>query len=90
MFIPIIAASINNVPDPHRGSTKVLPGLHGVKYIIPAASVSLIGALFAFSLYPLLCSATPVVSIVRVTLSLCINTYIGYFSLSSFINPVSI
>ena len=84
-----MAASIKRVPEPHIGSTKVLPGLQGTSSIIAAANVSLIGALFALSLYPLLWRAVPDVSIVKVTLSLCINTYIGYFSLSSFNNPVS-
>ena len=84
-----MAASISIVPDPHIGSTNILPGFHGTKLIIPAANVSLIGALFAFSLYPLLWSASPVVSIDIVTLSLCKNTYIGYFSLSSFNIPLS-
>ena len=31
IFIPIMAASISIVPDPHIGSTRVLPGLQGVR-----------------------------------------------------------
>lgn len=48
IFSAFIADSIRNVPLPQRGSHTVLESLILAKSIIPAASVSFIGAALAF------------------------------------------
>ena len=66
----IIAASMGIVPLPQNGSHTILFGLICARSIIPAASVSFIGARFEFLLYPLLWSPAPLVSRYIFTLSL--------------------
>jgi len=58
----IIAASINNVPDPHIGSIKVLSPRHPDFRIMPAASTSFSGASVCATRYPRLCSDSPELS----------------------------
>jgi len=50
IFFPISAASIGIVPEPHKGSERILDGCHLLKSTNAAASVSFKGASPAISL----------------------------------------
>ena len=85
MFLPIKAASIQNVPEPQVGSIRGLSGYQFDNNKIAAAIFSLIGAPPLSILYPLLNKLEPVVSIMMVAISFRIETSIlnsGPFSIS--------
>ncbi len=62
MLHAIIAASIAIVPLPHIGSSKSDCPSQPDNITKPAASTSLIGAIFVAVLYPRLCSEPPELS----------------------------
>ena len=78
-----MAASINIVPEPQKGSTNTYSPFHLEIRTSAAAKVSFNGAIPASSLYPLLCKPAPLVSIDKVTLSFRIATWILYTGPSS-------
>ena len=77
MFAAIMAASMGNVPDPQKGSTRMRSFFQGVSMMSALASVSEIGAFAVSRRYPLLWRETPVVSMPTVTSSFMIVTRRG-------------